>query len=131
MEEEGRRRARVWNYYNKQDEFWPMREWPKWVQELGLLPHKNLRERFTFFRFLAVNGLRPEMCGAWTLTNDVKQGQNLVQNGYDDAAWRHVAQMQQQLMDGHTVPAGLWFKGEKGTCFSMITGKVEYFGEPK
>jgi len=113
------RAARVWNYYNRQDIFYKIRDWPKWVQDLMLLEHRKNRDRYQLFFFFASNGLPPSECALWTLCTDVKQG-GIVTAGYDDSAWRHVEQMRKQLLDGTL------FKGTK-KAYSMILNKVVYF----
>lgn len=74
-----------------------MREWPEWLQRMALQEKKNNRERFTYFYFLTVNGMSPDIAGQWTLLYDVKGGQEIMGEGYDKSARAQIVQMKEQI----------------------------------
>jgi len=51
------RQARLWNYFNKQDVFYPIRRWPSWVAGIQLSPKKRRNDRYRLFLFYVYNGL--------------------------------------------------------------------------
>lgn len=65
------REARVWNYLNSQDEFYPLRKWPGWAQYIAMKDDKNNKDRFELFRWLVVNGLSPATASVWATLQDV------------------------------------------------------------
>lgn len=69
---------RAW--LDDQDIFFPTSEWPNTYVELFLNPEKKYNQRFTFFLFLAGNGLEPELSGKLVM----------VTGDYDREARRHV-----------------------------------------
>lgn len=93
------REARVWNYLNKGEYFYPIRLWPEHLQEMALAEHKELRERYRFFQFLTWNGLGIEKAQEWTFMNDVRNGEP-VEGDYDRAAWTQMKDMKQKARDG-------------------------------
>jgi len=108
-------------YLTQQDLFYKMSEWPRYLVDIALLPHKNNRERFTLFFFLAANGLDPETAALWTLLIDVRpdaQGRpKLIESqGYDAAALRQMEQLKQQ----HEL--GTLYKGK--LMMDMSAGRV-------
>lgn len=110
------RQARVANHLNEGDLFWPLRQWPTYLQTLALSPHRNNRERFTLFSFLTGNGLDPTTAGQWTLMDDYRNGWYNTR-GYDDSAHRQVDQMK------NAVRNRTFFKGDK-RMMDMAIGKV-------
>jgi len=115
------REARVWNFLNAQDDFFPIRSWPAWLQDIALSEHRNNRDRYNYFFFLVANGLQPTLAGEWTLMNNVEKtghgGMVAVSQGYNDHARRQVTQMIQQL------GAGCFFTGKK-KMMDLASGKV-------
>jgi len=111
------REARLWNYFAKGDEFFTIREWPAYLQEMMLLDHKNNRERFSLFFFLTGNGLNPTLAADWIQSRDVRGGQHLVTGVYDPQAIRHFAQLIEQSR------TGTLFKGDK-KMMDMTMGHV-------
>lgn len=95
------RQARVWNYLNKGDEFYPIRAWPTWAQSAAMLSHRSFRDRFTYFRWLASNGASPAFLTRVVLLTDVTNGGiSFDSSGYDLSAGRHVNSMLEQLKSG-------------------------------
>lgn len=48
-------------FYDRLDEFYPIRQWPRYYRQLVYGRHMNNPERFALFMFLVWNGLRPEL----------------------------------------------------------------------
>jgi len=113
------RQARIWNFLNSGEDFFPIRDWPDYLQTLQLKQHRVNRERFTLFFFLAANGLDPEVAAQWTLLNDVIHGR-LITRGYDYQAHRQV----QQLITQHT--SGSLYSGRK-RIYDMNAGRPTIF----
>jgi len=118
MKPTNQREARLWNYFNtKQDWFFPIREWPTWVQRIALKEYKGNRDRFAMYFFLVSNGLEPKKAIFWISSKDVNP-KPLIMNGeqiypagwlergdYDAKGHRHFAQLRKQaetdsLFDG-------------------------------
>jgi len=113
------RMARVWNYLNTGEDFYPIRDWPAYLRASIMSSHRMNRQRFNLFFFLVANGLEPEVAGQWTLLYDVKDGVPLSM-GYDYEAKRQVQQMIKQHNDGSLYR-------ERKHIYSMASGKVELF----
>lgn len=111
------REARLWNYFNKQDIFFPIRDWPWYQADNILSEHKDNRQRYNLFFFLVGNGLRVSIASEWTLCADVING-NLVTGVYDTTALLQVGrQMPEQVAKGQM------FKGTK-SMMDMTLGRV-------
>lgn len=106
MDAERRRQARLRNYFNSakwRDLFWPLREWPVWVQDCALQEHKGNRDRFTLFYFFAANGLDPWQARHAVLASDARPtafGIEPQDGDYDLHARRQMLQMIKQVEDG-------------------------------
>lgn len=115
------REARLWNYLARGDEFFSIREWPAFLQEMALLEHKNNRERFTLFFFLTGNGLNPTQAADWIQLADVRMKPNgtpgFISGVYDPQALRQLAQLIDQCR------SGTLFKGDK-KIMDMAKGHV-------
>ena len=83
------RESRLWNYFTRQDDFWPIREWPEWAREAALLHHKKYRERYRLFLFWTFNGLNPFTARMWLIMNDYKNGR-YIEEHYDRGAWSQI-----------------------------------------
>jgi len=110
------REARVWNYLNQTEEWWPIHTWPAYIQTLCLERHKRNRERFTMMFFFLANGLEPAVAASWTLMTDVIRGVP-ISHGYDDAAIRQVHQIQTQHATGSL------YRDSK-LMYDMVLGRV-------
>lgn len=55
-----RSEAKRWNYLNKQDSFFKIREWPYSMQKLGIKDQLFNIERLNLLTFLLGNGLYPD-----------------------------------------------------------------------
>jgi len=104
-EAERRRVTRLWNFFNKGEEFWPIREWPLWAQNLALKMHLSYQERYELFFFFAVNGLPPVLLEEWVLATDAQlwPARQLFSDGYDRSAQSHVKSMVPQYVEGRMV----------------------------
>lgn len=111
------REARVWNYLNRGDWFWPIREWPVFLQKMQLKEHRNNRERYTLFFFLTGNGMSPDIAGQWTILRDIGQGGVEKEGNYDKSARAQIIQMKEQIRKGS------FFKGDK-KIMDMTLGRV-------
>jgi len=100
------RETRVWNYLNRQLDWYRLSAWPVWIAKLALKEHKTNRDRYSLFFFWTVNGMNPDQAGALLLVTDVEQGRYTQTYGYDPAAMRQVAQMVRQCLDGTLFPNG-------------------------
>lgn len=73
----------------KDDMFWPVEQWPKWVQNMYFDPHKNNRDRYVLFSFFVKNGLPAAKARDYVLFHHGKHdGRNLYQ--YDAEAFRQM-----------------------------------------
>jgi len=116
-EEEGRRKARLMNYFNKQDEFWAFREWPNWVQQIAIQAHKKYRERYRFFLFLVFNGLNPLTARMWVIIRDYRNG-HFVEEDYDNSAWSQIDGMVRDAFNKNLYK-------NRGKVFDMILGRPD------
>jgi len=76
------RSHRLWLFFNRQDDFFPISFWPKWAQEKMVWEHKPREQRFNLMFFLIGNGVYPPIAAEWVLACDVKAG-SLVEGQYD------------------------------------------------
>jgi len=86
------REARVWNFLNSGEDFFPIREWPNYLKEMALKEHKNHRERYRLFLFLSANGLHPDIAASWVLMADY-MGKQILHGDYDRAALAQISDM--------------------------------------
>lgn len=68
------RESRIWNWLNKQDEFYPVRRWPGWARYVVMKKDKGNKDRFELYRWLVVNGCNPETAGTWSSMQDAVPG---------------------------------------------------------
>jgi len=115
---EGQRKARLQNYFNRQDEFWAFREWPLWVQQIALQAHKRFRERYRLFLFFVWNGLNPLTARMWVIIRDYKG--RFIEEEYDRSAWSQLDQMVKDAFNKEL------YKPET-KMFDMITGRPEIY----
>ena len=112
------REARVWNYFNQQDDFWPIREWPPWAQEQALMFHKTYHPRYQLFRFLVFNGLNPTTAAGWIYISDISKTGVPLAGIYDKSAVSQINGQIQQAKNGT-----LWKNTNR--IYDMITGRPE------
>lgn len=115
--EEGRRKARVQNFFNRQDDFWAFREWPLWVQEIALQKHKKYRERYRFFLFLTWNGLNPLTARMWLIMKDWRG--RYIEEDYDRSAWSQIDGMVRDAFSKDL------FRNKQGRMYDMILGRPD------
>jgi len=95
------RQARLSNYYNTvQDLFWPLRDWPGYLQSIALSRHKNRRDRFRFFQFLTFNGMAPNWAATWTQLFDYRNDEAILDPLWNDKHTKHILEMASQLRHG-------------------------------
>lgn len=115
------RETRLIEYlHSTQDVFYRYGDWPRYLQEMILLPHKNNRQRYTLFFFLVGNGMEPVLAGQWALIIDVRPVAGrpvMVLGQYDDEAQRQMAQMKREVREEK------FFKGQKA-MMDMTLGRV-------
>lgn len=110
------RTARLWNYLNRGEDFFPIRLWPTYLAEMMMLEHKKNRDRFTLFFFLTGNGFEPTMARDWVLASDFKDGR-VILGTYDPSAYKHMSQLIEQAR------SGTLFNGDK-KIMDMNLGRV-------
>lgn len=96
------RETRLIEYFHRQDVFWKYGEWPRWLQDMALLPHKANPQRYRLFLFFVGNGLDPETAAQWTLVIDARPfngATRLIQGAYDESAQDHIRQMQREVRE--------------------------------
>jgi len=114
MTELDRRQARLSNYYNSvQDVFWPLRDWPVYLQKIALQAHKQRRERFRFFQFLVFNGLSPGWAATFVQLHDYQNQEAILDPVWTFKHTKHIHEMNLQL--------------QKGTLFHTSTGPASVF----
>jgi len=122
VEPKDTREARMLNYFNKQDIFWPIREWPPWAQEDMLRFHKNYDQRYHLMRFLCFNGMNPREAAAWIYISDISSTGTPLAGIYDASAVSQITGMIGQAARGT-----LWKAHHR--IFDMITRHPE--SDPK
>lgn len=110
------REIRVVEYLQQQDEFYKWVRWPEYLRSMSLLDHKSNRDRFTLFFFLTANGLNPDTAEQWVTMSDVV-GATIIAGHYDASAWRQMAQLKNQSLDGSLF-------GKKKRMMNMELGRV-------
>jgi len=113
------REARLWNYFTRQDDFWPIREWPAWAQEVALMSHKNYRERYRLFLFWTFNGLNPNTAAGWLYMRDYRHPTPLA-GDYDRSATSQINGMIKQAQRGT-----LFERDKRSATFDMILGRPD------
>jgi len=111
------RKARIVNFLNKEEFFFPIRVWPTWAAEDVLNPHKDNPMRFKFFQFLTFNGLDPEVAKQWTLMSDVRYGEPIA-GTYDNSASTQLDSCIKHAADGTLF--------DRLACMDMKLGRVRY-----
>jgi len=113
------REGRLWNYFTKQDDFWPIREWPPWAQATALQSHKKYRDRYRIFLFWTFNGLNPNTAAGWLYMSDYKH--NIPLAGiYDNSAVSQINGMIKQARNGT-----MFERDRRGRTWDMILGRPD------
>ena len=81
--------ARLWNYFQRQDQFPKIVTWPQWTADAALKAHKNNRELYDLFKFYVGNGLYPPTAIIWIKASDCVNDKILSGN-YDRDAMRQL-----------------------------------------
>jgi len=118
------RRARLRNYFNKQDFFFPIHTWPTYLQDLMLEEIHRRRDRFTLFFFLVANGLEPHIAVEWISARDYYNGELVAHPRYSEYKRnKHFNEMIAQCDD--TSPNYMFKKQKK--MINLSSGRVELF----
>lgn len=112
------REARMWNYFNRQDLFWPIRKWPPWAQHDMMEFHKKYDPRYHLMRFLCFNGMAPRIAASWIYISDISTNGIPLAGVYDSSAVSQITGMIGQAARGT-----LWKRHHR--IFDMITGHPE------
>lgn len=92
------RSARIWNWANRGDLFFPINQWPPHMRAYLLAGDKKNNEgRYNLFVFLVGNGMSPELAADWVRISDAAQG--VVVYTTREKVMRHVDQMVKQYHD--------------------------------
>ncbi len=59
------REARVLTFFQRQDDWFQLRFWPRWAQFKILKAHKKRDDRYALMFFMLWNGLDPETAVNW------------------------------------------------------------------
>jgi len=113
------RESRLWNYFTRQDDFWPIREWPHWASTIALQHHKKFRDRYRIFLFWTFNGLNPNPAAAWLYMCDYKHP-NPIAGIYDNSAVSQINGMIAQARRGD-----LFHPDKRSRTFDMILGRPD------
>lgn len=111
MSQINRRQAKLINYFNRADDFFPFREWPEWIQRWILQGQlKGNTMRYKVFCFFSYNGLDPTttmqymLLWGWSLTG-VMLAPRL--GDREPKVMRHLAQMRKQALQGTLLREGV------------------------
>lgn len=107
------RKARVYTFFSHGIDFWPIAQWPEYLQEMALKRHKENHERYKLFQFFHGNGLDAVLAIAYLKMMDVRDDGRLIFEPYDATASKQFLQLIQQAKDG-----SLW----KYNFFDMTLG---------
>jgi len=94
------RMARLYAFFNKQDWFWRIEEWPEWVQRLALMKHKDSRARYRLFVFFTYNGLPRDLAVSWVKAADARPDGWLLWERYDVPAMNQLKKLEQEARTG-------------------------------
>lgn len=108
------RSGRLWNFFTKVADWYPIREWPTHVQRAALAWEKNNEQRFLLYLFFRGNGLPHEIAKAWTLIGDYQNGRIVIPPRDDGKVWRHMLQLKRQVEQEGIVQKYQWFDLERG-----------------
>jgi len=99
-----RRQARVLNFYNTAEDFWPARQWPAWILKWMLNGHlRGNAMRYKVFCFFNFNGMDPNEIVKLMITYDVDRVRGRIPPPFadrQDKVMRHLMQMRKQAYAG-------------------------------
>lgn len=108
--------GRLWNFANKGEEFWPIREWPPHMKEYFLLgQERNNAQRYELYAFWTMNGMAPEVASEWIRLADAANGVKVFTQR--KKVLEHCAEMERQVAMGTLV------KGKR--LLDMIERRVQ------
>lgn len=114
------RGGRVYRYLATQDCFWPIHDWPNFVQDIAVKARKNNRERFTMFFFLVANGIEHHTAARWVLMSDIVNG--AIVSDPIPKHHLHMDQLKTQAAKPPHTPGSLWQGNKK--VMDMAKGYV-------
>lgn len=109
------REGRLWNHFNRGEDFFPIKDWPWYLRVMAMKEHKNHRERYRLFVFLTANGLHPDTAFAWVTAADARKGE-LIEGVYDRPAYSQLVDMAKKALSGELFLSC--------SFFDMVTGRV-------
>jgi len=93
----------LWRFFNNNDSFYPISQWPEWARKDMLVPHKSRSQRFQLTFFLSSNGLHPSMAKEWISAASHHNGKFQRPAGaqaYDRSAIRDFADLERKALNG-------------------------------
>lgn len=126
---EAARLTRVFRWFQQQDFFWSLTDWPLWARESILVKDRSNHQRFKLFHFFVMNGMAPQTAALWARSNDAfpagaasNPNSVFTQGGPSPKILRQERQLIAQY-DSHQ------FRSDDGenlyAYFDMILGRVE------
>jgi len=98
-----REQHRLANFFGEvQQRFWKLQEWPGWVQDIALTPHKDYGQRTRMFYFLVRNNLYGPMARDWVIASDYIDGK-LIPYNYEEAVRMDMASLVKKALAGQVV----------------------------
>lgn len=107
-EGEDLRILRVFDYFDSGEDFYKIRDWPRYVREMALQRHKNYRDRYRLFLFFVANGLDPHTAYEWVCVRDYVNGKPIYEV-YDASANQQMNAAIKAAQDGTLLVGRQWF----------------------
>lgn len=98
----------VWEFFDSGEEFYKIREWPRYLREFALMSHKGYRERYRLFLFFVANGVSPRRAYELMAIKDVRNGKEIYET-YDASANQQMAAAISDAQSGRLFNNRSWF----------------------
>lgn len=107
-DEEYERFMNVWDFFDSGEEFYKIRNWPRYLREMALKSHKKYRERYRLFLFFVANGVAPRRAYELMALRNVVNGREIYE-AYDASANAQMAAALKDAEDGTIFRNRSWF----------------------